>query len=502
MHSMCRGRVVVLLGLGACNPDIQDDLVFDPVTTSSTDPRPSESSTEPVDPTTSTGEVADTSTGTSTGAAESSSSEGPAPESSSSSTGPEDGVCGNGVHEVGESCDDGNDVNNDGCSNDCGAPGNGVWDVHYAGLMGLDDTAQGVAVDSVGNVVLVGMTGPDVRVAKYDPAGALLWQVIYDAGMLLSDFGYDVAIDSNDDIIIAGSIFVDNYDLWLAKFDDDGVLQWSEWHTGPVSSTDRGFSVRVDDLDDIYVAGFEFVSMQGRNAWLGKYTPQGNLIWNVSHDGIATDGDEISSIDFDADGNVVAAGITAVDGEDDNILLAKWDPDGNQIWITDYDGPMNANDVALGIGATPDGGMIVVGATQDWVDVLGSPVWDMWIGKFDGDGVLEWEEIIDGPLGGEDIAEEVEVDSQGNFIVVGTLAVDEDVQDSVINGQPPQRRGWIRKYDPDANELWTYDYGPQDRWTWAFDVSLEADDDIYVAGQRTQMDAQADPDMYLIKLAP
>ena len=58
------------------------------------------------------------------------------------------------------------------------------------------------------------------------------------------------------------------------------------------------------------------------------------------------------------------------------------------------------------------------------------------------------------------------------------------------------------KYDPEANELWTYDFGPQNRWTWAFDLGLEADDDIFVAGQNTQVDAQADPDMFLLKLSP
>lgn len=501
MTSDRRRIALVLLG-GACSPDIQDDLVFDPSTTSTTDPvTDPTTSTGPVDPTTSTGEVADTSSSSTTAPVESSSSEGPA-EESSSTTDPGPSVCGNGVHEEGESCDDMNDDNIDGCSNDCGAPGNAIWNAYYAGALAVDDTAHGVAVDGAGNIVIVGTTGPDVRIAKYDPSGVQTWQVVYDAGLFLADYAYDVAIDSNDDVVIAGSIFVDNYDMWLAKYSDDGVLQWSEWHTGPVSSTDRGFALRIDDADDIYVGGFEFVSQQGRNVWLGKYTPGGNFIWAATFDGLASNGDELGSIDFDADGNIVGAGTTDVDGEDDNILVGKWDPDGNEIWVVDHDGPQGTNDNGLGIGATPDGGMIVVGATQVLVDVQGGVIWDMWMGKFDSDGVLEWEDTYDGPLMGEDIAEEVEVDSQGNFIVVGTLAVDEDVPGTVYNGQPPQRRGWIRKYDPDAEEIWTYDYGPQNRWTWAFDVSLEADDDIFVAGQNTQMDGQADPDMFLLKLAP
>ena len=116
-----RRRIAFVLVAGACSPDIRDEIVFDPSTSSSTDPLPDPTTeTGPIDPTTETTEVADTSSSSTTAVAETSSSGGPA-EESSSTTDPGPSVCGNGVHEDGESCDDHNDVAGDGCDERCRA---------------------------------------------------------------------------------------------------------------------------------------------------------------------------------------------------------------------------------------------------------------------------------------------------------------------------------------------------------------------------------------------
>lgn len=499
MRTSWLGRSVLVLAVVGCK-NIDSGVVFDPSTDSSSgaieldssDDAPAEESTTTTaavdETTTEGGETTTTGAETTT-------------EGGESSTTGEPAACGNGEVQGGELCDDMNDVNNDGCSNDCATPGVGIWRVEYGGFMNLDDAGVAAAVDLEGNIVLVGNTETSgIRIAKYDPSGVQLWQVI-DPGLLGNDAGFDVAIDSANDIVVTGSVFVENFDVWVAKYQPNGQIIWERTHSGPVQSTDQGHAVVVDEVDDIYVGGYEFVSGQGRNAWLGKYDADGNLLWQASHDGLATGTDEIASIELDVDGNVVAAGWTEiVDGESD-VFVGKWDPDGAEIWVSAHDPSMTGEDLANGVGAMPDGTVIVTGATQVSSNIVGNPVYDLWIGRFDTDGVLQWETTIDGPLMGEDIGEELAVDSLGNFVVAGTLAVDEDAPFSVFNGQPPQRRGWVRKYDPDANELWTYDFGQQSRWTWAFDVTLSPDDDVFVAG-RAPLAGHTDPDMVLIKVSP
>src|SRR5690606_31737657 len=60
-------------------------------------------------------------------------------------------LCGNGVVDEGEECDDGNTINGDGCNADCRPSETLEWSVVYDGGNG-DDCAEAVAADSAGNV--------------------------------------------------------------------------------------------------------------------------------------------------------------------------------------------------------------------------------------------------------------------------------------------------------------------------------------------------------------
>lgn len=457
-------------------------------TGSSTSGEPSTSSTTTADDSTS-------STGSSTGS------------SDESSSGVALGVCGNGVPEEGEPCDDGNTVNNDGCSNDCGLPGFGVWIQWFDGAAGRRDEGLGVATDGEGNIVVVGTTENlqehlDIHIDKYAPDGSVLWTKSFDAGFALDDLVFGVATDSQDNIIVTGSQFVtDNgFDLWTAKYDADGLLLWEFTYNGPVASKDQGHAVAIDDADNIIIGGREFVPDQGRNAWIGKYDPDGVQQWMVSYDGPASSTDEVADVVVDGAGDIIVAGAHEVADQDGNIWVAKYDADGNQLWVVDQDGASGGEDFASGVAALPDGSVIVTGATQIGTNLPGNPIYDLWLGKYDDAGQLLWSETIDGPLGGDDLGEDVVADSQGNFILVGALAVDESIRGSVYYGQPPLRHGFATKYDADGNVIWTYEYGPKSEWTWAYAVAVDPIDNIFVTGRAEQ--AVTNVDQMLLKLAP
>jgi cysteine-rich repeat protein len=99
---------------------------------------------------------------------------------SADSTGDPDDPCGNGVIDGFEPCDDGNDVNGDGCNNDCTASGQVRWAVSFDGGAGVD-CAEGVAADSQGNVIAAGfvttaMAGEDLWIQKLSAAdGTAVW---------------------------------------------------------------------------------------------------------------------------------------------------------------------------------------------------------------------------------------------------------------------------------------------------------------------------------------
>src|SRR5262249_47826547 len=105
----------------------------------------------------STGAAESSSTGSATDASASMSMTSQAGDSSSS-TGfnPPDGDCGNGFVDEGEECDDGNDVDDDECSNECLTPCGLDWAlVHNAPTQDSEIAGRGLATKSDGTIIAV-----------------------------------------------------------------------------------------------------------------------------------------------------------------------------------------------------------------------------------------------------------------------------------------------------------------------------------------------------------
>ena len=102
------------------------------------------------------------------------------------------------------------------------------WDRTLGGTGG--DYGYGVAIDSLDNIIVTGKTGSDgagnddILIAKYNSSGVLQWDRTL--GGFSADVGQGVAVDSLDNIIIAGRTFSDGAgiaDILLAKLPSDGT---------------------------------------------------------------------------------------------------------------------------------------------------------------------------------------------------------------------------------------------------------------------------------------
>ncbi len=161
--------------------------------------------------------------------------------------------------------------------------------------------------------------------------------------------------------------------------------------------------------------------------------------------------------------------------EDDNILVQRVTAGGMVLWDDTLNGSANERDQALAVAAGPDGSAAVVGQVFD-------DSRDMWIRLYAADGSVQWTQTVDGGDGGADEALGVAIDSQGAIVVAGRVDRGDLGQGS---------NAWIRKYDPDGQELWTRTHnGAANSYDSANAIAIDTEDRIVVVGKEGINEAQ------------
>jgi hypothetical protein len=265
-----------------------------------------------------------------------------------------------------------------------------------------DDYGNGVSADDLGNVYIAGHTygslakvkagEDDGFLAKYDEAGNLQWST--QIGTSLSDRYTDVSVDGLGNVFVAGETggnvggpSAGGGDVFVAKYDAAGNLQWTTQFGSTVYEGTRGIS--ADGLGNVYIAGTTAGSLGGPNAGLSdafvaKLDAAGNIQWTRQL-GSPSD-DETFRISVDNLGNAYVAGQTngSVGGPNIggwDVFIAKYDASGNHLWSQQIG--TSAYDGNRGVSADSLGNVYVSGHT---FGTLGSEPrageWDVFLAKY------------------------------------------------------------------------------------------------------------------------
>lgn len=161
------------------------------------------------------------------------------------------------------------------------AGGNAQWTVTHNGAQNGQDRAGGVAIDSTGNVIVVGfergVTNHDMWVAKYDPAGGLVWSDLYNnPDLLWADRLQDVAVDGQDNVVVVGHEWAiggagNGFDLWMRKYTPNGAEIWTRTENGPGDGDDFWYAVEIDSGDHPIVGGALSIPGQCTDLVVRKY---------------------------------------------------------------------------------------------------------------------------------------------------------------------------------------------------------------------------------------
>src|SRR2546426_8260204 len=258
---------------------------------------------------------------------------------------------------------------------------------------------QGTVYFGTGTVPLTSAGGTDIFVAKYSPTGTALWAKRL--GSTGSDVGRGVAVDSLGDVVVTGSFqgAVDfgggtltsagAQDIFVAKYSGmTGTHLWSRRVGG--TSDDQGYAVAVDASRNVLVTGFfkltaDFGGGPISSVWgsadvfVAKYSDTGAFVWARTFDN--TGSDFGYGIGTDASNNVFITGyftndinfggglLTSADGYADVFLAKLSATDGSHLWSKRLGS--STTDIGYGLAVDSRGDVVVTGAFQGAVDFGG-----------------------------------------------------------------------------------------------------------------------------------
>ncbi len=237
--------------------------------------------------------------------------------------------------------------------------GKQLWSKQFGGA-GNDVGYRIIPTANSGGHLIVGWTDSfgngqnDVFLVKVDNQGNQVWAKPF--GTTGNDFGRG-ALEMPDGYLITGSAFNpanNTTDLYLLKVDFDGNQVWQKFFGSP-NDIDEGYDLVMTDDGNIVLTGY---TNSISDVWLLKVTPDGTGIWSKTYGGDL--GDQAFDILKASNGDLVVTGITEIDPTNSDAFLARFDPDGNQIFFENI-GRGSHVDLGQSVAPTADGGFVVAG---------------------------------------------------------------------------------------------------------------------------------------------
>jgi len=294
------------------------------------------------------------------------------------------------------------------------------WVARYTG-QGNFDQASAIAVDSSGNVYVTGSSEDsdfryDIVTVKYNAAGQQQWVARYNGPASDEDEAIGIAVNDSGNVFVAGSSVgtsYPDYDYATIKYNSTGQEEWVARYNGPGEGVDFATSMAVDGSGNTYLTGASTDSSGYYDYATIKYNSSGQEEWVARYDGPANGDDSASGIALDSSSNAYVTGASPGANTSSDYATIKYNPAGEQQWVTRYDNPeTNNDDVATAVAVDSSNNVYVTG--RSWV--LGGS-YDYATIKYDSAGQEQWTarySEVPGPF-----AEAIVVDSSGNVCVTG-----------------------------------------------------------------------------------
>ena len=291
-------------------------------------------------------------------------------------------------------------------------------------------------------------------------------QYVLDWAMPYGGDGQDEAntcIETRDgDLMIGGFAKQKEHQLWIVKTRKDGKPRWGKIFPGYFASSCNSM---IQDRDsNIVFTGYAIKKGAfQKDLLVMKIDTLGNVLWHKTYGGIL-DEEGTKIVECGPEGGYAVCGYSCTNNDGmPNWYMMRIDTHGNKVWDKEFG--MSADDRALSIANTSDGGFVITGYLGN---ANGNAQKIMWIIKLDQDGNDIWVREF-----------------EHNMWTCGTAIM--ETSDSMIVAAGYTRAYTITDYDvltvkctADGDTVWTRTFGNED-WQEATDI-VETFDGSYVVG--------------------
>ncbi len=306
----------------------------------------------------------------------------------------------------------------------------------------------------------------DMYLTKRDVAGNILWTATYDNTTPSQwEVASAVAIDINGDAIVTGytntGFGTDWYPVQMVtmKFNgEDGALLWRKTYKTDVAY--RGRKILTDASGNIFIGGDVNAWMiyhgEVGNMMVKKYDSNGNDIWTIIADELGNPlPGTLNNLEFDAAGNILIGAFGSTFGKITTAGIVLWHVSGVENGIIDMD-------------IDPSGNIFIVSH-----GTYGTPPFistDISVKKYTSSGTLTWSQHYN--FGAEEFAKQIECDNVGGAFIIGY-------------GSSGGYFDWRTiRIDAVGNQLWSQVYNAHTGNDEIPKMMVkDADDNIYITGQ-------------------
>ena len=192
---------------------------------------------------------------------------------------------------------------------------------------------------------------------------------------------------------------------------------WESRFTSAGLNNDSGKEISIDASGNVYVTGTSFTNAtNGFDIVTIKYDPLGNPLWTSTFNGSASSLDEGRDIAVDVSGNVYVTGYTASIGPNYDYVTIMYNSAGAQQWATLYNGTGNGFDEAYAIAIDASGNSYITGSSD-----AGAQGTNFVTIKYNSTGAQQWATAYNGTGNSIDAASQIKLDASLTYMLQGQV---------------------------------------------------------------------------------